>query len=229
MTDATQQIRYVTSFQDLVATPFTGVVNAACWERKLTGNFSEITDLLPLTGNITEVTPEALQALPLSEQGQLARNTILQDWQLLETYGASPVLNIISHYERDHNLPFFPTDVYSFHADRAPVPADTFLCTYYGACSELLPDAQARKKTDNPEIRARLREMYDGPEEGFTTFLTEYFFDLHYEALPGASPVSLGTGNLWRLAVDHPGSKVHPCVHRAPEENPGQKRLLLIC
>jgi hypothetical protein len=47
--------------------------------------------------------------------------------------------------------------------------------------------------------------------------------------MPDAKPLRLGLGQLWRLAVDHPGSLVLPCIHRAPEEQPGEKRLLLIC
>lgn len=55
------------------------------------------------------------------------------------------------------------------------------------------------------------------------------FFDLHYQPKPDAQPVNLGTGHIWRLAVDHPTQKVLPCVHRAPVEKDGEYRLLLIC
>ena len=80
-----------------------------------------------------------------------------------------------------------------------------------------------------PEIRDELKKLYGGPDEGFEAFLTEHFFDLHYRAKPDARPVSLGLGNLWRLAVEHPESKVLPCVHRAPMEKSGETRLLMIC
>ncbi len=41
--------------------------------------------------------------------------------------------------------------------------------------------------------------------------------------------VSFGLGNLWRIAVDYPGSPVPPCIHRAPITRPGRPpRLLLI-
>ena len=63
----------------------------------------------------------------------------------------------------------------------------------------------------------------------FESFLSEFFFDLHYQPKPNSQPISLGIGNLWRLAVDHPESKVPPCVHRAPKEKTGKNRLLLIC
>ena len=184
---------------------------------------------MELTENIATLDEELLGALQLSEQGQLARNILLHDLKLLTANGAAPVLNLISCYERDDAYPFFPVDVYSFHADRSAVPTDTFLCTYYGEPSEILPNAQAQQKVLVPEIREQLKKQYQGPAEGFDSFLTDYFFDLHYRAAPGAQPISLGSGNLWRLAIDHPESRVAPCVHRAPNEKPGQPRLLLIC
>ena len=223
------QIHSVTNFQDLVSTPFSGAVNAICWARKLAGNFLEIVKKVELNEDIAVLNEEELDQLQLSEQGQLAREIILNDWRLLKAHGASPILNVIRCYERDDALSFFPTDVYSFHVDRSPVPTDTFLCTYYGEPSEILPNALARQKVLVPEIRAELKKLYDGEEEGFESFLTEYFFDLHYLAKPMASPVSLGIGNLWRLAVDHPGSPILPCVHRAPKEKAGESRLLMIC
>ena len=224
-----QQILQVANFQDLVSTRFQGEMNAICWNRELRGDFSEIVSKVALDGNITVIEPQELMELQLSEQGQLAREIVINDLQLLKAHGASPVLNVISHYERDDASDFFPTDVYSFHVDRSPVPTDTFLCTYYGESSEILPNSQVTQKVLVPEIREELKQLYGGADEGFDAFLSEYFFDLHYQAEPGAKPISLGIGHLWRLAVDHPGSEVPPCVHRAPEEISGQKRLLLIC
>lgn len=219
----------VTNFHDLVSIPFYGEVNALCFSRQLTGDFAEIVNAIPLNENITALGREHLLALTLSEEGQLARQILLNDLELLTAHGASPVLNLIKCYDRDDALPFFSTDVYSFHVDRSPVPTDTFLCTYYGEPSEILPNAQAEQKVLVPEIRSELKKLYDGPEEGFESFLTEHFFDLHYLAKPGSQPVSLGLGHLWRLAVDHPHSKVLPCVHRAPKEKSGRTRLLMIC
>ena len=193
------------------------------------GDFSEIVQKAQPEGNITVLEPEQLLALQLSAAGQLARETLLNDLQLLTAQGASPTLNLIQWYERDDAYPFFPTDVYSYHVDRAPVPSDTFLCTYHGETSEILPNAQAQQKVLVPAIRDELRNHYGGPEKGFETFLSDNFFDLHYQALPAAQPIRLGLGQLWRLAVDHPQSSVLPCIHRAPEERSGEPRLLLIC
>ncbi len=223
------QIHCVTNFQDLVSTPFHGKMNAICWNRKLRGDFSEIVEKIELNGNIVALEEEELLELQLSEQGQLAREILLNDFKLLKAHGASPTLNVIKYYDRDDSYPFFPTDVYSFHVDRAPIPTDTFLCTYFGASSEILPNAQARQKVLIPEIREELKKLYDGAADGFESFLSEYFFDLHYQAEPDARPINLGLGHLWRLATDHPGNQSLPCVHRAPKEKPGESRLLMIC
>jgi len=228
MKDNIDQIRCVTNFQELVSTPFSGEVNAICWTRRLTGDFSEIVGKVALSENITTIGEEELGELKLSEQGRLAREILLNDLELLKAHGASPVLNVIKYYDRDDACPVFPIDVYSFHVDRSPIPTDTFLCTYYGDSSEILPNSQARMKVHIPEMRDELRKLYHGTAAGFESFLSEHFFDLHYQADPGARPVSLGVGHLWRLAVDHPGSQVPPCIHRAPVERSGLKRLLLI-
>jgi len=223
------QIHYVTNFQDLVSTPFHGEINAICWTRKLIGDFSEIANKIELNRNIAALDEDELFELQLSEQGQLAREFLLNDLKVLEAHGASPILNLIKCYERDDTYPFFPTDVYSFHVDRSPIPIDTFLCTYYGESSEILPNSQAKQKVLVPEIRDKLKKIYRGADEGFESFLSEHFFDLHYLPKPEAHPISLGLGHLWRLAVDHPESKVLPCLHRAPKEKNGQNRLLMIC
>jgi len=223
------QVRRVTNFQDLVSTPFQNEMNAICWTRNLIGDFLEIVNKLVLKENITVIDEEELLELQLSEQGQLAREILLNDLKLLKAHGASPVLNLIKCYDRDDHYPFFPTDVYSFHVDRSPVPTDTFLCTYYGESSEIVPNSQAEQKVLIPEIRNELKKLYQGADEGFESFLSEHFFDLHYQTKPNANPISLGTGYLWRLAVDHPESQVLPCIHRAPKEKIGQNRLLLIC
>ena len=223
------QIHNVTNFQDLISTPFHEEVNALCWTRKLIGDFSEIVEKVVLNENMTELHSEELRELQLSEQGQFARKIILNDLKVLQANGASPTLNLIKQYERDDAFPFFPTDVYSFHVDRSPIPTDTYLCTYHGASSDILPNDQATQKILIPEIRAELKKLYDGTDEGFEAFLSEYFFDLHYQALPNFNPIQLGIGHLWKLAIEHPESKALPCIHRAPKEKTGQSRLLLIC
>lgn len=223
------QIRVVSAFSELVSVDFQGAMNAICWSRNLAGDFKEIVSQLQLKENITEVFTEDLLALPLSEKGNMAREIILSDIRLLTEFGASPSLNLLKSYERDEEFSFISTDVYSYHVDRSPVSTDTFLCTYHGAASDILPNSQAEQKILIPEIREKLKELYDGPEAEFETFLKDCFFDLHYQPKPNAEPINLGLGHLWRLAVDHPGQKVLPCVHRAPVESDGEYRLLLIC
>lgn len=193
------------------------------------GDFQEIVAKLKLKENITEVSVDDLFALQLSENGSLARDVLLSDIQLLTDFGASPTLNLLKCYERDDELDFISTDVYSYHVDRSPIATDTFLCTYHGAASDIVPNDQVEQKILIPEIRSKLQELYDGPESEFDAFLEEYFFDLHYQPKPNATPVNLGVGHLWRLAVDHPTQQVLPCVHRAPVEKDGEYRLLLIC
>jgi hypothetical protein len=229
LTQAENQIQYVTNFQELVSSPFHGENNAMCWTRNLIGDFSEIVRKVKLKENITALELEELGKLQLSEQGNIAREILINDFKLLEAHGASPTLNLIKCYQRDDAYPLFPTDVYSFHIDRSPIPVDTFLCTYHGNSSEIVPNSQAVQKIIIPEIRDGLKKLYQGPDEGFEVFLSEHFFDLHYQAKPEAKPISCGIGKLWRLAVDHPESKVLPCLHRAPNEDKGQIRLLMIC
>lgn len=223
------QIGIVSTFSELVDTRFQDKVNALCWHRDLIGDFQEIVAKLKLVDNITEVSVEDLLVLQLSEKGHHARETILKDIQLLTDFGASPCLNLLKNYERDDELDFISTDVYSYHVDRSPIETDTFLCTYYGAASDILPNDQVKQKILIAEIREQLKQLHNGPEAEFENFLEEYYFDLHYQAQPDAIPVNLGLGNLWRLAVDHPTQQVLPCVHRAPIENEGEYRLLLIC
>lgn len=223
------QIEVVSTFSELINTHFQGKINAMCWYRNLDGDFKEIVSKLLLKENITEISEGDLLALKLSEKGNIARKIILNDLELLADFGALPSLNLLKNYERDEEFDFISTDVYSYHVDRSPIGTDTFLCTYYGAASDILPNEQALQKIQVPEIREKLKELYDGPEEEFESFLKDCFFDLHYQAQPNAQPTNLGIGHLWRLAVDHPAQKVLPCVHRAPIENEGEYRLLLIC
>nr|WP_315142309.1 DUF1826 domain-containing protein [uncultured Flavobacterium sp.] len=224
-----EQIGTVATFSELVQTEFKAKQNALCWYRNLEGDFKEIVSQLQLKEDITEVSPEDLLALQLSEMGNRARAIILDDLQALTDFGASPSLNLLKCYERDDAFDFISTDVYSYHVDRSPIATDTFLCTYHGAASDIIANDQAEQKILIPEIRNKLKALHQGPEEEFESFLKEYFFDLHYQAKPFAEPINLGVGHLWRLAVDHPKQQVLPCIHRAPIENDGEYRLLLIC
>lgn len=223
------QIKTVSSFKELINREFHGNYNAICWQRNLVGDFGEIVSKIELKNNITEVSVEDLENLTLTDHGELAREIIINDLKLLTDFGASPSLNLIKNYERDDELDFISTDVYSYHVDRSPIATSTFLCTYFGAASEILPNDQAIQKILFPEVREKLKELYDGKEEDFDDFLKAYYFDLHYQPKTNAHPINLGLGNLWRLSVDHPEQKVPPCVHRAPVENDGEYRLLLIC
>lgn len=229
ITSIHDQVQLVSSFDELVNINFQGNTNALFWQRNLEGDFEEIVLQLKLKDNITEVSVEDLMSLKLTDEGKKAREIIINDLQLLTRFGASPSLNLLKCYDRDDEFDFISTDVYSFHVDRSPVATDTFLCTYYGAASDILPNEQAEQKILVPEIRKKLRELYDGPENEFENFLKECFFDLHYQAKPDAQLINLGYGNLWKLAVDHPDQQVLPCIHRAPIENDGEYRLLLIC
>lgn len=223
------QIGIVSTFSELIDTDFNGDMNALCWHRNLDGDFAAIVEQLSIKENITEVFPNDLLALQLSEKGNTAREIILNDLKLLTNFGASPSLNLLKCYERDDEFDFISTDVYSFHVDRSPIATDTFLCTYHGAASEIIANHQAEQKILIPEIRKKLKELHEGSAEEFEDFLKENYFDLHYQIQPEVVPINLGLGNLWRLAVDQPNQQVLPCIHRAPIENEGEYRLLLIC
>lgn len=224
-----KQISVANTFVELIDIQFEDTLNAGCWYRALDGDFAEIVAQLKLEQDITEVDAESLLALDLSKQGSLARNVILNDLRLLTDFGASPTLNLIKSYHRDEELDFISTDVYSYHVDRSPIPTNTFLCTYYGAPSDILANDQAEQKILVPEIWEKLQELHGGSDSEFDEFLVDNYFDLHYQPKAGARPINLGLGHLWRLTVDHPGQKALPCIHRAPKENDGEYRLLLIC
>jgi hypothetical protein len=224
------QILTVNSLEDFLETPFIESVNSIGWTRQLKGDFAEIVNKLECKENMREIDLKELKKLDLSAAGKEAVATILTDMAALEAYGAAPILNLIKNYERDDSYPFFPTDVYSYHVDRSPIPTETILCTYHGAASDILPNAEAEQKIKIPEIRAELLKLYGGEDnEDFEAFLIEYFFDLHYQPKIGANPINLGIGNLWKLAVDCTQSNILPSIHRAPSENDGEARLLLIC
>ena len=170
-----------------------------------------------------------LRALRVSPAGRVAIGVLLEDQRQLRAHDLDPVLNCIAGYPRDEDPGPVPTDVFSFHVDSAPVPADTWLCTYHGPPSEGLRNDEAQRRVDVPATRAELLRLFGGEDnDAFRGHLAENCYDLHYAPLPEARPFSFGVGNLWRIACDYPGSPVPPCLHRAPATQPGQQRLLLI-
>ena len=224
------RIKTVGSFHELLATPFADGVNALCWPRTLPGDFGEVVELLGAGEWITILNDERLASLPVSAAGRAAIDFLLEDQRLLREHDRDPVLNCIHGYPRDADAGPVPTDVFSFHADSAPVEADTWLCTYHGPASEGLRNDEAQRRVDIPETRAELLQLFGGKDDDdFREYLREHCCDLHYAPVPQARPFSFGLGHLWRIAVDWPGSPVPPCIHRAPETLPGQPpRLLLI-
>jgi hypothetical protein len=140
------------------------------------------------------------------------------------------VLNCIYGYPRDDEPGPVATDVFSFHADSAPIESSTFLCTYFGPASEGLRHEEAQRRVDDPATRAALLREFGGEDgDGFRGYLHELCYDLHYAPVANARPFSFGLGHLWRIAVEWPGSPVPPCIHRAPATQPGDPpRLLLI-
>ena len=224
------RVKRVQSFPELVATPFADGVNALCWERALPGDFGEVVRQLVVREGIMTLDDAFLQGLSVSAAGRIAIDLLLEDQRLLRERDLDPVLNCIDGYPRDEDPAVVRTDVYSFHADSATAEADTYLCTYFGAASEGLRNEEAQRRVDIGATRAELLKLYGGEDdEGFRDYLKEHCYDLHYAPLPPARPFSFGLGNLWRIAVDYPGSPVPPCIHRAPETLPGQPpRLLLI-
>ena len=224
------RIKVVDSFHELLTAPFAGGVNALCWPRTLPGDFGEIVERLGADEGIATLDDDRLQSLPLSAAGRTAIGILLEDQRLLRGHDRDPVLNCIHAYPRDEEPGPVPTDVFSFHADSAPVEADTWLCTYHGPASEGLRNDEAQRRVDLPDTRAELLRLFGGEDgDDFRAHLSEHCYDLHYAPIPQARPFSFGLGHLWRIAVDWPGSPVPPCIHRAPETQPGDPpRLLLI-
>ncbi len=223
------RIRLVRGFDELVTTRFADGVNALCWPRILEGDFEEVVTKLEVGQGITHLNAEMLRALPLSQAGMQAMEVMLADYDRLVDRGLQPTLDCINGYVQPEEAGPVRTDVCSWHADSATCEADTYLCTYFGASSEGLPNEHAVQRIDVPETRARLLQIYGGADdEDFAEWLNDHYYDLHYAPLPEAKPFSFGVGNLWRVATLHGGCVVPPCIHRAPDPISDQKRLLLI-
>lgn len=223
------RIKIVSSFDELVNTPFADGVNALCWQRTLTGDFAEVTAYINAVDEIVTLDPQGLGDMrkKLSSAGQAAVDVMLADYALLESRGLDPCLDCIPAYPRDDISDVLRTDVYSFHVDRAPVKADTYLCTYVGACSEGLANEHAVRHVDIAQTRAALQAQCDSDD--FDEYMREHSYDLHYRADANANIYQFGVGNLWRIAIEYPDCPVPPCIHRAPEQRTGDPaRLLLI-
>ena len=226
------RIKTVRSFAELVATPFAEGVNALCWSRTLPGDFGEVVAKLGAGEGVVTIEESELLQLAVSSAGRMAIDVLREDLRQLREQERDPVLNCIHDYPRDEGPGLVRTDVFSFHVDSAPDEADTWLCTYFGPASEGLRNEEARRKVEIPAVREKLRKDLgaEADNEEFRAALRERCYDLHYAAVEGTRPYSFGVGNLWRIAVDWPGSAVPPCIHRAPatpQEAPA--RLLLIC
>ncbi len=224
------RIKLVGSFRELIETPFSDGINAMCWPRELTGDFREVVEQLVVNGGLETIDEAHLRSLSLSAAGRAAVEVLIEDQRLLTEHGLAPILDCIHGYPREAEPGPVPIDVYDFHVDSATTEADTWLCTYFGPSSELLRNDEAICCVAVPETRAQLLKLHGGADdEAFREFLSEQCYDLHYAPLANAKPVSFGTGNLWRIAVEYSGSPVPPCIHRAPENIPGElPRLLLI-
>ncbi len=223
-------VKIVHSFDELVGSPFGPAVNALCWLRQLEGDYDAVARHFAAESEIVSLDEERLAGMALAGAAQVAARQMISDLRLLRQRGLLPSLECVPVYPRDEADAIVPVDVYSFHADRAPVPTDTYLCSYNQCASEGIANGDAIRHIDNAETRARLHQLFvDEGGDDFDAFLSENCFDLHFTAKPSAQPYSFGLGNLWRIAVDYPGSPALPCIHRAPETKPGQlPRLLLI-
>ncbi|MGC3988808.1 MAG: hypothetical protein QM796_03815 [Chthoniobacteraceae bacterium] len=221
------RVKIVCSFQELLDAPFSEGVNAVCWPRVLEGDFAEVAAAIGEGEEITPLEEERLESLTVGAAGRKAIDLMLTDLRLLREHGFAPELNCIHAYPRDEEGGPVATDVFSYHADSAPVESETWLCTYHGPASEGLRNEEAQRRIDLPATRVELLREFGGKEDAaFREYLADQCYDLHYAPLPGAQPFSFGLYNLWRIAVDWPGSLVPPCIHRAPASD--GPRLLLI-
>jgi hypothetical protein len=138
------RIKRVHSFEELVATRWANGINALCWERALPGDFRDIVTALGAGDGVNRLDARRLDRLRLGPAGDTAREVLRLDLDRLQAHGLQPELNCIHGYPRDDGAGPVATDVFSFHADSAPVEADTYLCTYHGSPSEGLRNEEAR-------------------------------------------------------------------------------------
>ncbi len=231
--DAAPCVRRVRSFEEWRTASFAGNQNAVCWQRDLDGDFDEVAQALVdpsgASDAVTAVAPDRLLSLDLTPAGESAAATIVRDLDRLRELGHDPELSHVMGYPIDPD-DILPTHVYSFHVDSADAPTETLLCSYTAPASEGLCPRQAQRAVDVPAIRAQLLAQYGGADDAaFHAYLHELHYDLHFVPFPNVTPFPFGVGHLWRLAVEHPASPVHACIHRAPTPAEGAgPRLLLI-
>lgn len=229
----------VDSFDQLVRRSFANGVNAVCWPRVLAGDFDEVARLLAPDDGVVVVGVDMLRSLTLSVAGRGAAEAMISDLQRLDALGREPILNCITRYPSDERGYAIGTEVMSFHADRAPVEVDTWLCTYAGRSSEGLDNDGAQHLIEDPDRRTRLlceldeeanNDDHNDDHNDDDARIVDGSFDLHYAAIDGAEVFSFGVHHLWRIAVQWPGCAVPPCLHRAPTTVVSDApRLLLIC
>ncbi|MCB1228353.1 MAG: hypothetical protein KDK99_21280 [Verrucomicrobiales bacterium] len=229
---APPRIRRVRSFEELTQTPLIDGLQALEWSRDVPpGDFARLAHLLAKTcgEGITPLDFDELDTLSLSPPCRIALASLRVDFERLLTLGLHPELNLINGCYLDATGGPLRTDVCSWHIDSATAPADTWLCTYFGAVTEGLIHEDALRRVDQPDLRALLLHQFGGTEGSeFDAFLAEHCYDLHYQPRPGAQAVAFGIGQLWRVTTLCPGAASPPFVHRAPESPPGAPRLLLI-
>src|SRR5215204_4291761 len=92
------RIKTVKNFQELVSTPFGNGINALCWERTLSGDFSEVVERLGVSEEITTLDDAQLNSLPVSAAGRAAIDIMLEDQRLLRAHGLSPIVDCIQSY-----------------------------------------------------------------------------------------------------------------------------------
>lgn len=223
-------VAFVGDFASLVAFEFSGDINAVRWTRELAGNFGEIERALPSVDDITSLDQADLADLSLSPSGRQARDELIRDLELLIEQGLQPSLDLVPSGPGNRNPGPVRTDVADWHADSANTIADTYLCTYTGASSQGIPNQDVVARPADPTSRAQLLQLYGGDDdEGFRTWLTEHFYDLHYAEKTAARVFDFGQRHLWKIATQYPGCPVPPCIHRAPSTSlEAPRRLLLI-
>lgn len=227
--------RAVASFDALVGAAFGGGVNAYVCARDVDGDFDGLAARCAAADadfdvdGLTTLSPAALRACAASSAQARAAEAVCSDWERLAALGKDPTLNVIARYPHDtRGLPI-AVDVHSFHADRAPIETDTWLCTYAGAPSEGLDNDAATAILDDDAVRAAVRAAAgDVDDDAFAAFVVDHSFDLHHRVHDPAGVFSFGQRALWKIAVQWPGAPVPPCLHRAPLPD-GALRLLLIC